>query len=330
MNVKTIAIFCVIFLCVFQGSILFPGKVATLTEVLKPASITAADDQLYIVTDSVIHLYSLKDFKVIKKFGKQGAGPGEYRRSPTLTVYQDFLLLNSFDKALFFTRDGEFQKEIKTSIFTRNIKAVGSNFACFRLKRVDNSSTMFVLLLDKEQKTIKEIGKKILRKRDLSKLEIEGSKNYFGFTVSENHLFYSGSPTDFAIEVFDHNGKKLREIKKDYKKNKISGLYKEAFKKRYKKNNKRIVASMQGKVDFKFGEYFPPINELLVNDGKIYTFHYSNDLEKKEVSVMDVKGKFLKKVTLPAAKYYSISNDTFYYLKENEDKEVWELYVENI
>ncbi len=112
---------------------------------------------------------------------------------------------------------------------------------------------MLVLLLDKNQKIVKEIGKKVLRKRNFSKLEIEGTKNFFGYVVYKNNLYYSGSNTDFIIEVFDSNGDKLHQLKMDYKKVLVSNRYKKAFKKKYMESNKRMVASIQENIEFRKG-----------------------------------------------------------------------------
>ncbi len=63
MILKSTTIFCIIILCALQGSFLYPGKITTLQEVLKPSSINAAGDQLFVVSESRVQLYSLKSLK---------------------------------------------------------------------------------------------------------------------------------------------------------------------------------------------------------------------------------------------------------------------------
>jgi hypothetical protein len=48
---------------------------------------------------------------------------------------------------------------------------------------------------------------------------------------------------------------------------------------------------------------------------------------KDEIIVTDIKGNFLGKTYVPSnIRIFSISKDKLYWLVENEDKEMWELY----
>ena len=46
-------------------------KIATLEELIKPDIMFIGDDRMYITEGASIYIYSLKDYKLIKKFGKE-------------------------------------------------------------------------------------------------------------------------------------------------------------------------------------------------------------------------------------------------------------------
>lgn len=64
-------------------SLIFPGKVAVLPEVKRPAfDIIVDNNELFLVECATIYIYSLTDFKLKKKFGRRGEGPGEFKVHP--------------------------------------------------------------------------------------------------------------------------------------------------------------------------------------------------------------------------------------------------------
>jgi uncharacterized protein YlbG (UPF0298 family) len=71
-----------------------------------------------VTQEATVFIYSLKDFKLVKKFGKAGEGPREFRILPQLPLNidarTDQIIVNSFGKVSYFTKQGEFIKEVKT------------------------------------------------------------------------------------------------------------------------------------------------------------------------------------------------------------------------
>ena len=57
-------------------------KVIPMPDLMKPQLILLDKTQMYITEDTSIFIYSLKDFKLIKKFGKRGEGPQEFIVNP--------------------------------------------------------------------------------------------------------------------------------------------------------------------------------------------------------------------------------------------------------
>jgi len=64
-------IFILLVLIVLVGTVL-GEKLATLTGIMKPESISVDDRQIYVMENRTFFIYSLKDFNLMKKFGKPG------------------------------------------------------------------------------------------------------------------------------------------------------------------------------------------------------------------------------------------------------------------
>jgi len=55
----------------------FAKKVATLPELNNPFGLYIDVDRIFITEGVTTYIYSSKDYSLIKKFGKEGEGPGE-------------------------------------------------------------------------------------------------------------------------------------------------------------------------------------------------------------------------------------------------------------
>ncbi|MCK5058855.1 MAG: hypothetical protein KAT34_19565, partial [Candidatus Aminicenantes bacterium] len=93
---------------------------------------------------------------------------------------------------------------------------------------------------------------------------------------------------------------------------------------------------------YDFPSHRPPIKSMEIDNNKIYISTFRTENNKVETIVMDLKGNVLKTVFIePSAKEWimalllgikleTIHNDKIYYIKENEDVEEWELFVQEI
>ena len=74
---------------------LLATKTIPLPELTNPAGILVEDDQIYITQFPEIFIYSLKDFKLKKTFGKRGEGPAEFKGYARTAVYPGYIFVNS-------------------------------------------------------------------------------------------------------------------------------------------------------------------------------------------------------------------------------------------
>jgi transcriptional antiterminator Rof (Rho-off) len=170
------------------------------------------------------------------------------------------------------------------------------------------------------------------------------------FQVWDNKIFIEKSPEGFLIDVFDSNGKALYQINREYEKIKVIGAHKEAAIKEIKEDPtmKRQIKqwgsweNLLKMMKFTFPDFIPPIQNIEIADGRIYARTFQKKDNKEEYIVMDLEGKMLKKTYIPrvhplslkdqliGVKMAVIKNEKLYYLKENEEQEVWELHVDEI
>ena len=79
-----------------------------------------------------------------------------------------------------------------------------------------------------------------------------------------------------------------------------------------------------------FPEYFPPFRLFNVADEKIYAFLYQTENNRRRMLIFDFKGNLIKKGTIISGYSGVIFDNHYYYLKENEDSEMWELHREKL
>jgi hypothetical protein len=334
----------------FTTGLVLAENLGPLPDVLKPEMIRVSGDQLFIVQGPEIFNFSLKDMKLLRTFGRKGEGPGELKVSSiwynSLAVRPDFLFVDSMDKFIYFSRNGELIKETRKPPEAQQAIPVGKNFLGINQVHIEDKVQYQVLyLFDSSFKKIKELFKQKATAQSVTRTT-ELIADVMDFQVWENKIFIERSREGFIIDVFDGSGKKLYRIQKEIEKIPVTGKHREAAENKFKQdpfireigfeNFKRNMG------EFIYPDYFPPIQNLDVSGGKIYARTFKTEKGKEECIVMDLKGNILGRKYLPVVdrapfvaymvgiRYYTIHNNKYYYLKENEEAEVWELHVEKL
>ena len=328
---------CLVISFTLQAKIL-----ADLPELMNPQRMVVDGNQLFIVEGTSIYIYLLKDYKLIKKFGKPGEGPGEFKINPLggpglvpIALSQQ-LLVNSYGKLSYFTRDGKYIKEQKTPPFTvlRPIKDnfVGTGYV-IDLKKQELK--LCISLFDSKLNKIKQMFQS-----DVT-INVQAVKNLpfdaFTYKVHKDKIFIPDSKDGFIIRVFDSYGKEIYCIKKDYTPLKVDDAYKKRILDWYKNESLLKNYWEQVKNTIKFKNDFPPIKDITVDCDKIYVFTYKKQNDLSECIILDLQGNEQKRLFLPFPPVYpltpicyALQNDRFYTLVEDEDGESWKLDVEEI
>jgi len=338
---KKIIFLFILFLLLILTGLASTGKMAVLPDILNPDSITIDNNQVIITERASIYLYSIKDFSLQKKFGKQGEGPQEFKITSfggtglVIDVQPQVFLVTSVGKLSLFTREGKFIKEMKASqhFFGNRFLALGKQYVGLGSTMVGNRNYMTVNIYDAGLNKVKEVcmWESPYRPGEGTRVFTEP---YVLHSYGDKILTTNG--TDFEIDVYDRNGKKLYTIKQEYKKINVSEDTEKAVIHYFKTSpsTKDVFQFMQ---PIKFPEYLPAIRNFIVKDKKVYVLTFKQENNKSEFYILDLKGKLLKHVFLPlkeqtALTYfpYTIKDGTLYQLVENEDEEEWELVVTEI
>ena len=122
-------------LFVFGLNFNYGKKIGTITDVVNPFLLTIDKKKVYIVDGYQIYIYSLLDLSLLKKFGKKGDGPEEFKVVPQinmgnvlLDVYDKYLIVTSIGKLSYFSKDGKYIREIRTSGGLKHFKVFNKKF----------------------------------------------------------------------------------------------------------------------------------------------------------------------------------------------------------
>lgn len=313
-------------------------KIAELPEVLKPDQIDVGHNRLFVSQGATIYIYSLKDFSLLKKFGKAGEGPREFKINPfgpplVIAVQDGKLWVASDTKLSAWTLDGEFIKEIKVPpfqvFFPANTKYVASGSS----QGKNGKNYLNIGLYDENLKMVKELYK--------SDWEVgpnfswEFPMGAFAYMVYKNKIYLIAAREGFAIDVFDLEGNTVREIRKEYRKLKVPDSYRSEILGWLKTdpNFKQFYEFFKQRVSFR--SHFPAIQWMTVNDDRIYVITFKQKDGLTECIILDLRGNEMKREYVPLIGIrgnqfdlpaFTIVNQTFYTLIENLDLEIWELH----
>jgi len=335
--------FTVFLVVLFLGVKPLPGKkLLSLPEVIWPFEIFVDKGQVYISdSKALLHYYSLKDSRYVKQLCRKGEGPQELSAFPVLTLTPDCLFIyDLIGKAMYFSRNGDYLREFRTGLFKR-LSAVGSNFLGIKVvagQQKGNTAYEYSIY-SYENKEMKY--KKLIyyyewppQKRRGDKTDYEVIHDDIFHIVYDNKVFIADSKRGMFVDIFDSNGNDYRRIRlNQFEKVKVTEEFKNSFFGYV--NSNASYATANSMYNYVFPEYYPAFYRFAVDKNKLYFLTYIKKDNKREVIIADWKGKFLKKAYVTwiqnsAFTNFSIRNNKFYYITENEDTEEWELHVEDI
>lgn len=318
---------------------LYSTNKISLTEIMKPGTISVDDHQLYVTEDASIFIYSLKDFSLLKKFGKQGQGPQEFALHPrvpvTLDVSTNEIVINSLGKVSYFSKKGEFLKEIKSMPNFFGYQPLGNEFLALGQSFEEKALYNTVNLFDANLKKIKELYRADSGMKGPGK-GTQVLQKPFVYQAYKKKILLPGSDENF-IDVFDSDMKKLFTIKVKEEKLEVTREFKDKVIHylRTSVRTKDIYEPLLKPVTFP--NYYPAIQAFFVVDDRIYIMTWKKDQQKNQFYIYTMDGKFIKEHWIPLAyqnelELYPITmkNGRLYQLIEDLDKEEWILHISQI
>jgi hypothetical protein len=319
----------------------FAEKVIVLPDLVNPNSIIIDNDNMYITEGTSVYIYSLKDFKLLKKFGGKGQGPGEFITLPgidmRLYILNNHLFINSISKISIFTKKGIFVKEIRTKKRDADFQPMDKIFVGSSVIMKDKVQYQIINIYNANLKKIKEIFRQ--------KTPFQPDNLITGFNpliqFQSTSQFYSMCNRIFIkdnngiIHVFKATGKEIFLIKHNFEKLKVTNNHKEEVYNYYKNHpgTKMIFKAIKNKM--KFPTYFPYIRNYKVNDNRIYVLPYAKKNGISCFYIFNMKGKLVEKIPVKIEEKnilelypFFIKGRKLFQLVENEEE--WELHIKSI
>ena len=310
-----------------------------LEEVLKPNGLAVGDRYIYVLEEPQILVFDRQSLKLVKRFGRQGEGPQEFKTSATglmpmiMYPFQGKLVVNSGSKVSFYSGDGRYLNEVKVAPLSAYYP-FGDGY--ISLGTVVNKSKSNKKVTVKVYLSIDLCDAKFNKITPLYQPGEPAAFNYpipsYAFWGEEDKIFISSGKEDFLIMVFDQQGKPLYQIKKDFPPMEVTEAYKQQITDFFKNSplTREYWKFYMKRIRFK--KFFPAIRDMLVRDSRIYAFTCKKKDEATQCIVMDLKGKELNQVYLPFPEsygnfqyLYDVRDGYFFKLTEDEDEEVWQL-----
>ena len=319
----------IILICFSFALSLFGERITTFPQLSNPELIRVGENLICINEGAVLFLYDLNDFKLLKKFGRRGEGPGEFSSDLDINILKEKIMIESQGKLSFYSLKGDLIKEMRRSPKYRRLKILEDRYVASSGILSKDVYHNVAKILDADFNELKTF----YHDEAMYHQKKQGT-NYastWDFDVSEKKCFIVGS-SDFKIDVFNKNGDLLYTISPQYEKVKFPQEFIDAWFKRIKRR-RGMNFYEYAKKKVRWPEFFPAIRDLMVDNGHVYVITWRKKEQEHEFFIFDLEGKLVKKTFIPLQDYdegvalfpYSLKNNYVYQLIDNEEEEVWEL-----
>jgi hypothetical protein len=309
------------------------SAIINLEELENPQYLVASKKFLLVEDNQNVKMYAMKDFRFIKKIGRRGEGPAEFKSFALPQVLADSIMISSQGKVSFFNFSGELLREKRTKLSRYIIRKLRDKYIGDALKREKDDFYVAYNLYDSEFSKLKEFyRRKWLIHRD-------GTRDLFEiyfFDVYDNKIIFAHNQ-GFNIEILNDKAERLHTIKLTPPRLPFTGEDMDGIIKDMMKNvkNKSYVRSLETRSIRP--QYFPAIRKCLLADGKIYVITYVKKNGRSECYIFNMEGRQLKKIFIPlrdtspmVAPPFAISGGRLFQVIENEEEEEWRLVVDKI
>ena len=325
-------------ICLFCASLhVLPERVALLREIDKPQAIAVDQNKLYVTQQATVFIYSLKNYTLLKKFGRQGEGPEEFSirayRPLGIDVSTDQIIINSLGKISYFNKSGVFIREVRSKSLALRLIPLGSRFLGWSRAADKGVAYATINIYDSALQKIVEI----YRVKDSFQGPGSGYvilDKAFVYRTYRDKIILPGKD-DATIVVLDSTLKKYVTIPLTQKKSRVTSSFKQRMIKfmRDSPETKEVYPMIKPLI---FPAFFPTIADFFVEGGTIYVMTWKRQKDGNEFYTYSISGRFMKKLYIPIRyetdlKPYPVlvQQGDLYQLVEN-DNESWELHRSRI
>lgn len=324
----------VLVLCLFTG-LVFPEKIGELKDVLKPVQMRVDGKTLFLSEQNYIFFYAMDTLKRLHKVGGIGGGPGQFPYEPRLKIKGDRLLAYAMNRVAFFSKTGELLKEKRTNKIFMRIDYMDGNYVVPISNITEDELGFYTTdyaICDPDFNKIKTIHSEKQRayRRRQTREKRPILRPLTTCQCLKGKIYLVNGKKGFSISAFDSKGNLLKEIHRNDEKLKVTETEKKRIFDEFVSNPviKKRWRILNKMYEYVVPDYYPPIQGFRIANERMYIKTYRSVKGKTEFLILDLNGKELGKYFLPdiKEKFYDIAGEWFYFLKEDEDEEVWSFH----
>ena len=335
---KVIVVFALLSsLCWSHG---FAKKSAALPELNNPISIEIDENELYVLDEAVVYVYSLKDYRFLGKFGRKGEGQGQLMPNPEVPLAMNIangnVFLSSQIKMIRFSKKGEIIKEQRIPFSFQTIP-FGENFVSIKISTIHALNSFNAILYDPGFNQLK-----LLYSRERTPVSRRGMfslpPELIIIRSSKDKLFVFDQQKGSVIDTFDLQGNRLDNIKIDYQRIKITDSFKRTAEAWFMAQPSFNMAAEELRKMIYFPDYLPMMRNFIIKNQKLYIQTYKTQGNSSEFIILDFHGKLIKQTFLPvyetsplqlnSSNIFTFFNEKYYWLAKTGRG--WEIHVEEI
>ncbi len=333
-------IFILFFLLLFSVSMF--SETIVLKDINKPENIIIDQGQILITEFPNVYVYSIEDYSLIAKFGKEGEGPREFHQYVRIQYKPEdpqYIIVGSHMKVSYFTRKGEFVKEIrsKTSTTANVYKPLGDKFVSYGFKQQDKANFVTVNIFDKNMNKLKEIlsWEAVFQPGEAKFNPTDNDLSGGEFRIFKGRIYILLRECG-TIHIFDNSGEKIKTISHKYESVNFTSKDRKSVDNHYKTHPRWRRAYQRFLQKFQYPTHYPCTRGFTV-DEKIYVLTWEKSEGKYKLVVFNGDGKFLENLhvnveDMNAIEFYPywIHGGKIYQIIDNGDTEEWELHINDI
>lgn len=258
--------------------------------------------------------------KFVKKFGKEGQGPGEMYLPISLQItYNNEIIIGDAgnQRLSFFSLVGEFQREVSTAL-----KAQGLVLPLFD-SQGDIIGQQVVVAEDQILREVRKYDSELNSLFTIASIDItalvQGKINpfelVFFYKLGKDNDIYCSNPNEYEIKVLNADGKLVKRILKNFDPVEVTEKDKEEFFDRLGE----VPAQVRDRLEFP--KVYPPYQNFTLDEERrlfVRTFEKGKEEGEYFFDVFGVEGRFIAKILFKGDPRVWKGNK-LYAIEEDED-----------
>ena len=178
-----------------------------------PGDLEVVGQQVYVVQDAVIRVFSCEDGKLLRRFCRKGSGPGEFEPNPAMDMPLSIgrmgsnLFVSTPMKCCLFSSSGTLIHDRPLGFFASRLEPWSRLLVALRYHEGHGAHSYQLVALDENLETVFNAGTNDISYEPGT---ISTLGPFYGFTICNDLLILvSEQPQGVHLEGYDHHGNRV-------------------------------------------------------------------------------------------------------------------------